>query len=115
MTTRTLSSIPPITTPRPAVAASPSPRPRRRVYLAGKMHGSGNWRLPLVPRLGVAPLGQPIDCGRFIFTGPHFVPYGGESHEWVGWHAGVEQHDSSPWPASEFSRPRWVVPGLFME
>jgi hypothetical protein len=38
------------------------------------MHGSGNWRLPLVPQLGVSPFGQPIDCGRFIFTGPHFVP-----------------------------------------
>jgi hypothetical protein len=69
MTTRTLSSIPPSTMPRSAVAASPSPRPRRRVYLAGKMHGSGNWRLPLVPQLGVSPFGQPIDCGHFIFLG----------------------------------------------
>ena len=116
MTTRTLSSIPPSTTPRSALAAAPSPRPKRRVYLAGKMHGSGNWRLPLVPQLGVSPFGQPIDCGRFIFTGPHFVPFGGESHEWVGWHAGVGQHDSSPsWPAPVNSRPRWVVPGLCME
>lgn len=60
MTTRVLSSIPPGTTPRSAVAGAPLPRPKRRVYLAGKMHGSGNWRIPLVPRLGVEALDRAL-------------------------------------------------------
>jgi hypothetical protein len=116
MMTRTLSSIPTNTTARTGVAASHSPEPKRRVYLAGKMHGASNWRLPLVPQLGIAPFGEPVDCGRFIFTGPHFVPFGGNSHEWVGWHAGVYQHESTPaWRSSPSGRPRWIVPALCQE
>ncbi|HMN41206.1 MAG TPA: hypothetical protein PKE29_10200 [Phycisphaerales bacterium] len=109
--------------PRPGTQASAVPpslghprrpwEPKPLVYLAGKMHAAGNWREPLVPGLGREPFGCPIDCGRFIFTGPHFVPFNGRRHEWMGWHIGVEQRFEGVCP--EGARPRWLVPALCME
>lgn len=98
----------------PASAAPRRPwQPKPRVYLAGKIAGGGDWREPLVPGLGTEPFGCPIDCGRFVFVGPHFVPFRGRPHEWAGWHIGVEQRFDGVCPGA--SRPRWLVPALCLE
>lgn len=104
------SSAPP---PPPQAAPRRPWEPKPRVYLAGKITGGGGWREALVPRLGKEPFGCPIDCGKFIFVGPHYVPFQGKPHEWTGWHIGVEQKFDSVCP--DGARPRWLVPALCLE
>lgn len=95
------------------LAASPSNSPARpnfrwrpRVYLAGKI-ARNDWRHELVPGLDGAYLGQPIDCGQFIFCGPYFASCGhGCAH-------GAETHGlADRCGTRQTAPPRWSVPSL---